>query len=49
LAGGTTVRGARGVAHLVVGQHIAGANDHLEVELNARPHGVNENCSLNWF
>ena len=24
------------VAHLVVGQHIAGANDHLTAELNAR-------------
>ena len=31
VAGRTTVRGARSVTHLVVGQNIAGANDHLRL------------------
>jgi hypothetical protein len=41
MAGGTTIGSARSGAHLVVGQHIAGANDHLIGQLNARPDGVN--------
>jgi hypothetical protein len=49
VAGRTTVCGARSVAHLVVGQHIAGANDHCVTELNVRRHRVNENRSLNSF
>ena len=49
VAGRATGRGAHSVAHLVVGQHIAGANDHPVTELNARCRGVNENRSLNWF
>ena len=49
MAGGTTVRGARGIAHLVVGQHIAGADDHPAIELIAGPYGVNENRSLQSF
>jgi hypothetical protein len=49
MAGGTTVRGARGIAHLVVGQHIAGADDHPAFELIAGPYGVNENRSLQSF
>jgi hypothetical protein len=49
LTGRTAVRCARGVAHLVVGQHIAGANDHSASELNARPSRVNENRSLKRF
>jgi hypothetical protein len=41
VTGGTTIRGARSVAHLLVGQHIAGANDHLIGQLNVRPDRVN--------
>ena len=49
LAGRTTGRRARSIAHFVVGQNIAGANDHRVTELNARRRRVNENRSLNWF
>jgi hypothetical protein len=49
MAGGTTIGGARSVAHLVVGQHIAGADDHPAIELIADPEGVNENHSLQSF
>jgi hypothetical protein len=49
MAGRTASRCARSITHFVVGQHIAGADDHPAIELIARPEGVNENRSLNWF
>jgi hypothetical protein len=49
MAGGTTIGGAHSVAHLMVGQHIAGADDHPAIELIAGPYGVNENRSLQSF
>src|SRR5690349_24441167 len=36
MAGRTAVGAANGLAHLVVSQHVAGANDHRPPELEAR-------------
>jgi hypothetical protein len=49
MAGRTASRRARSITHFVVGQHIAGADDHPAIELIAGPYGVNENRSLQSF